>query len=175
MTALQLSKCLAKHRQFGVAIDTNLLLLLWVGNFERSLIQRFKRTRKYTEADFDLLVALARQIRLLVTTPSILTEVSNLAGQLPEDTAEEFRSEMKRDIQQFDERHFPCKLVVQENTFIPLGLADSTLTLLARQKALVLTDDLPLYIQLAAAKLPVINFTHIRAAAYDWKARWFSS
>jgi len=169
VTTSELSKCLAKHRQSGVAIDTNLLLLLWVGNFDRSLIQRFKRTQKYTEADFDLLVALGQQIRLLVTTPNILTEVSNLAGQLHEDTAQEFRSEMRIDIEKFDERHFPCKLIVKEDTFIPLGLTDSTLTLLARQKTLILTDDLPLYVQLAAAKLPVINFTHVRSAAYDWK------
>ena len=170
MTASELSKCLAKHRRFGLAIDTNLLLLLWVGNLDRSLIQRFKRTAQYTEADFDLLIALVKQTRLLVTTPNILTEVSNLAGQLHEDTAEEFRCEMKRDIQQFNERHFPCKLVVLENGFVRLGLTDSTLTLLAREKTLVLTDDLPLYAQLASAKLPVINFTHIRSAAYGWKA-----
>lgn len=170
MIAADLSKYLAKHRQSGVAIDSNLLLLLWIGSFDRSLITRFKRTQKYTEPDFDLLVSLLTSVRLLVTTPNILTEVSNLAGQLPEHIAEDFRFEMKLVIQRFDEQHYPGKLAVAENCFISLGLTDSTLTLLARNKTLILTDDLPLYAQLSSAKLPVINFTHIRSAAYGWKA-----
>jgi len=170
VTTTALFKLLARHRQSGVAIDSNLLLLLWIGSFDRSLIQRFKRTQKYTEADFDLLVSLMPRVRMLVTTPNVLTEVSNLAGQLPEQMAEEFRVEMQRIVQQLNEQHFPCKLAVAENCFVSLGLTDSTLTMLARNKVLILTDDLPLYAQLNLEKMPVINFTHIRSLIYGWKA-----
>ena len=53
--------------------------------------------------------------------------------------------------------------------FLRLGLADSTLLNLARQDVLVLTDDHPLYQQLANDNLPALNFTHVRASAYDWQ------
>ena len=168
MISKELSKLLSRHRQ-GVAVDSNLLLLLWIGSFDRSLIKRFKRTQKYTESDFDLLVALVARVRLLVTTPNVLTEVSNLAGQLPEQTAEEFRSEMRRVVEQISEQHFPCKLAAAENCFISVGLTDSTLTLLARKKILIMTDDLPLYALLHSERMPVINFTHVRSAAYGWE------
>ena len=170
MNVVDLPKLLARHRQSGVAIDSNLLLLLWIGSFDRSLIQRFKRTQKYAETDYDLLVSLVARVKLLVTTPNVLTEVSNLAGQLPQQMAEEFRVEMQRVIDQFNEQHFPCKLAAAENCFISLGLTDSTLAILARKKILVLTDDLPLYAQLHSAKMPVINFTHVRSTAYGWEA-----
>jgi hypothetical protein len=169
VTTTELSNRLARHRQTGVAIDSNLLLLLWIGSFDRSLIGRFKRTQKYTETDFDLLLGLVARVRLLVTTPSVLTEVSNLAGQLPEEMAEEFRSEMHSAVERLSERHFPCKLAVSESSFVRLGLTDTTLAMLAKDKVLVLTDDLPLYAQLNSDGMPVMNFTHFRSAAYGWE------
>lgn len=170
MSSQELSKLLNRHRQSGVAIDSNLLLLLWIGSFDRSLIVRFKRTQKYTEADFDLLVSVLARVRVIVTTPHVLTEVSNLAGQLPQDMAEEFRSEMCVAVETLNERNFSVKLAVAEKHFTALGLTDCTLTLLAQQKILVLTDDLPLYAKLNSDAMPVINFTHIRSSAYNWKA-----
>jgi hypothetical protein len=164
-----LFKILNRHRQSGVAIDSNLLLLLWIGSFDRSLITRFKRTQKYTEADFDLLFNLLKRVRLIVTTPHILTEVTNLAGQLPEQMAEEFRSEIRNVVEQISERYFSFKIAAAEACFISLGLTDCTLTLLARRKILVLTDDLPLYAKLNSDGLAVINFTHIRSEAYGWE------
>lgn len=118
---MDLPKLLARHRQLGVAIDSNLLLLLWIGSFDRSLIQRFKRTQKYTETDYDLLVSLVARVKLLVTTPNVLTEVSNLAGQLPQQMAEEFRAEMQRVIAQFNEQHFPVNLLLQKTVLFLLA------------------------------------------------------
>ncbi|HEY9174378.1 MAG TPA: hypothetical protein VI136_19005 [Verrucomicrobiae bacterium] len=122
MTAEQLFKLLAKHRQSGVALDSNLLLLLWIGSFDRSLVSRFKRTQKYTEFDFDLLVELIRRIPLLVTTPSVLTEVSNLAGQLPEPLGNLFRDEMRCAIGKLDEKHIASRKAASEASFVRLGV-----------------------------------------------------
>lgn len=159
---------LAKYRDIGVIIDTQLLLLLWVGSFDRSLVGRFKRIKKYEESDFDLLVDVITRCPRLVTTPNVLTEVCNLAGQLPEETAEEFRNEFRLAVKKLDERLLRSEEVVEDKAFLRLGLADGTIINLARQKMLVLTDDLPLYAQLVEENLPAINFTHLRASAYDW-------
>ena len=160
---------LAQHRKSGVAIDTQLLLLLWIGNFDRSQIGRFKRLRQYTETDFDLLCGLVACCPKLVTTPNVLTEVSNLAGQLPGELAEEFREEFRRVVTKLNEQHFDSISVTQSDSFLRLGLADGTLLKLARQNVLVLTDDHLLYQQLANDHLPALNFTYVRTSAYGWK------
>ncbi len=165
----ELKSRLGRFREAGVAIDTQLLLLLWIGGFDRQLIGRFKRVRQYIETDFDLLLAVVEMCPRLVTTPNVLTEVINLAGQLPEQTAWEFREELRRMIPTWDERVFPSRERVQSESFLKLGLADSTLEGLARQNVLVLTDDFPLYGSLEGLGLPALSFTHLRAEAYHWK------
>lgn len=50
-----ISGLISKHRENGVLIDSNLLLLLLVGMFDRNLIERIKRLNKYSVRDFDLL------------------------------------------------------------------------------------------------------------------------
>ena len=72
------------YRWEGLLIDSNLLLLLFVGLRDRDRIQKFKRTAQFTIRDFERLAAFIRRFKEVVTTPSILTEVSNLLGQLPE-------------------------------------------------------------------------------------------
>lgn len=159
---------LAQHRNSGIAIDTNLLLLLWIGNFDRTQIGRFKRLQKYVRSDFDLLLDLVSHCPKLVTTPNIMTQVSDLAGQLPGELAEEFREEFRRVVEKLIERYYESAAVAKPDAFLRFGLADGTLLELARQEVLILTDDLPLYIQLANENLPAINFTYVRASVYNW-------
>lgn len=165
----QLMATLARFRESGVAIDTQLLLLLWIGGFDRQLFESFKRVKqRYVETDYDLLLAVVGMCPKLVTTPNVLTEVVNLAGQLPDQTALEFREELRRVIPSWDERVFASRERVQDKSFLKLGLADSTLEGLARQNVLVLTHDFPLYGSLMNAGLPAMNFTHLRAEFYHW-------
>lgn len=65
-------------------IDTNLLLVLLIGALDLGHVERFKRTKPYTRNDDELLLAFIGEFERLITTPNILTEVSNLAGQLSE-------------------------------------------------------------------------------------------
>lgn len=78
-----LEQLLIEYRTEGVVADTNLLLLYVVGAHDPERIGRFPRTDTYTEDDFDLLERLLGYFETAVTTPPILTEVSNLLGQLP--------------------------------------------------------------------------------------------
>ena len=64
-----------------VAIDTNLLLLLVVGETDRGWIKHHKRLGAYDIDAYELLVEIIRDISRVVVTPNILTEVSNLACQ----------------------------------------------------------------------------------------------
>jgi hypothetical protein len=71
-----------RHGRAAVFFDTNILLLLVVGFYDRQLISQFKRTLSYTPEDYDLVDAFVGEFENIVTTSSVLTEVSNLAGQL---------------------------------------------------------------------------------------------
>lgn len=148
-------------------VDTNLLLLLLVGSADRSQIERFKRTTRYTPEDFDLLEAYVSQFEGLLVTPNVLTEVSNLTGQL----AEPFRSRVFGTIgllaAQVTEEYVPSAAVTREPEFVRLGLTDVSILLATRERAEVLTDDLPLYLKLARSGVSAVNFNHLRTAAWE--------
>ena len=63
-------------------IDTNLLVLLVVGETDRALISKHRRTRAYRVEDYELLVRLINETdRQVFVTPNTLTEASNLLAQ----------------------------------------------------------------------------------------------
>src|SRR5437667_6470122 len=80
----------ARHARAGILVDSNILLLLLVGNFNRRLISKFKRTQTFDEQDYDILVDLLANFGSIHTTPHVLTEVSNLSRSLPIRNIEDF-------------------------------------------------------------------------------------
>src|SRR5947209_5199356 len=62
----------------GLLVDTNLLVLLTIGAVNRKRIEEFKRTRQYSEPDFDLLVQVLGRMAPLYTVAHVMAEVSNL-------------------------------------------------------------------------------------------------
>ena len=68
-----------KHCQSDILVDTNLLLLLMIGAVEEKLIGG-KRTERYTVDHYRSLSNILKDFQHLITTPHILTEVSNLGG-----------------------------------------------------------------------------------------------
>jgi hypothetical protein len=88
----QTSRLLGRYAKRGVLIDAKILLLYLIGSYDRSLIPRFKRTRQFTVEDYATLLLLLHPFDAVITTPNILTEVSNLSGQLVEPArSERFR------------------------------------------------------------------------------------
>ena len=74
----------SRYRRQGILIDTNILLLYFVGTVNRERISQFNRTEKFTPEDYDILQSMMQQFQKIVTTPNILTEVSNLINQIKE-------------------------------------------------------------------------------------------
>jgi hypothetical protein len=159
MTDLQ--GLIEKHRSNGLLIDTNLLLLYVVGRTNKNRIPNFKRTQKYTIEDFELLTDLVGQFRVLITTPHVLTEVSNLAA-LHGAELSAFRGLFKQTIEEMDEQYDESRLIAGHSSFERLGLADAAISTLSRRSFLVLTDDLDLHAALSRAGVDAINFNHIR-------------
>ena len=50
---------IGKYRNAGVLVDTNLLLLFFVGAYDKRLIERWSRTNdRFVSVDYDVLVEL---------------------------------------------------------------------------------------------------------------------
>ena len=153
---------IARHRQQPVLDDANILLLHFIGSFDRDLVGRFKRTAQYVPDDFILLRRLLSLFRGILTTPNILTEVSNLASRIQDPLRTHVFESFRDRIQVLDERFVPSAEASRQDEFTRLGLTDVVLARIAAKQFLVLTDDLNLYLCLEQHGVDVLNFSHIR-------------
>jgi rRNA-processing protein FCF1 len=151
----------------SLLIDTNLLVLYTIGTVNRDRIENFKRTQSYSKSDYDLLLEFLGRFRLLFTVAHVMAEVSNLTD-LGGDERLLSRSVLAKTIGIMQEPHVPSLHAANGRSFAELGLADSAILVVARErKCTVLTDDVVLYLSLEAEGLPVVNFTHLREQ--DWQ------
>ena len=153
---------LARYRSLGILVDTNILLLYVVGLVNRDRIPRFKRTQQFIPEDFDLLTQILRSFQTIVTTPNILTEVNSLANQLGEPERSRCFHLFSQAIANLQETYETSALLAQSPEFPRIGLTDCSILSAARDRYLVLTDDLQLAAQLQSQNIDTINFNNIR-------------
>ncbi len=156
-------------RSKTLLLDTNLLLLLFIGGKDLSLIQKAKTLSAFLEDDYDLLEEIVNHnsFNRLVTTPHIMTEVSNLLGKERDDIRELGREAMAEFISKCTEHTDSSAVLVSEPEFNRLGLTDVAIAVASRLPAFVLTADLPLYLHVSSSGLEVENFNHIRQGAWN--------
>ena len=156
-------RLMQQYRSRGVLVDSNILLLLFVGSFDRLLIAKFKRTAgRFSVEEFDLLKNLLACFDRVVTTPHILAEVNSLSNQMGEPTRTRFFSDFARKIPLLQEEYVVSAHAAQVEAFSKLGLTDSGILHLVRGNYLVLTDDFTLYGFLEKSGIDVLNFNHLR-------------
>ena len=157
-----------KYKPKGILVDTNILILWFVGSVNRQLIPKFNRTEKFTPEDYDLLVRILASFSKIVTTPNILTEVSNLVIKdikEPEMTkCFENLAEALSMMTSFklEEHYIESHLVAGVNKISEFGITDCSILELARNRYLVLTSEWKLTQYLESCKVDVINFNHLR-------------
>jgi rRNA-processing protein FCF1 len=160
-----LLEIIRKYQNKGILVDTNLLLLYFLGKVAPDQIERFKRTSdRYTRNDYDLLAAFLRHFSVIATTPNVLTEVSNLSGQLTGGVRDRCFHEFAKQIVQLDETYVPSTSVRKRPYFARFGLTDCAIVNLAKGLYLVLTDDAELSALLMREGVDVINFNRVRFA-----------
>lgn len=159
---------IARYRDAGVLVDTNLLLLYFVGWYDQGLIERWSRTSdRFVSLDYDLLLLLLEPFEKLVVTPHVLTEVSNMLGYLAEPAKTRCRERLAQIVRSvMEEKRTPAADLSEDPAFIPFGIADTSILEAAVGSYLVLTDDLPLYAYLLGHGVEVLNFNEIRGLAY---------
>jgi rRNA-processing protein FCF1 len=156
------AEIIARYRGSGVLVDTNLLLMYFVGVHDPGEIARFKRTTRFTSEDHALLLDFLGRFRRLVTTPHILTEVSNLAGQMADRTRAGIFETLSAGMVLLDEQHDPAAKLASDPSFRRFGITDSAVLHRARGRYLVLTDDFRLSQYLQSEGVDVFNFHHLR-------------
>jgi hypothetical protein len=149
-----------EYRGKRVLLDSNLLLLFLIGSYERSRIARFKRTSGFSERDFDILAGLMTAFRHMVTTPHVLTEVSNLANALPENLKPSWSEHFALRTASLIELFEPAAEVMREESFLPFGLTDAAIHRAATD-TLILTEDFRLSGFLNLRGVAVLNFKEL--------------
>jgi hypothetical protein len=157
-------KLIAKYRAKGILLDTNLLLLLFVGLVDSDWVNDFGRTKnqQFTKKEFLLLEGIVKTFSKIVTTPHILTETSNFAFQVDGKRQHSVLQVIAKSIQSFKERREESKKLVLADGFYNFGLTDAAILDLPPKRYLVLSVDAPLVIALQKKGVDAINFNHLR-------------
>jgi len=152
-----------RYRPKGILIDANLALLYLVGSHDLRLIGdgKYNKLSKYVIEDYQLLVRLKKVFKKAVTTPHVLTEVSNLTNDLPEQTKAECLKKFHETFVEIDELTIPSLDAAQRPEFPFLGLTDSALAIVS-DRYLIVTDDARLVKKLNESRLEALNFNHLR-------------
>lgn len=111
-----------QYQPKGILVDTNILLLLFVGTVNRDRISRFNRTEKFTPEDFDTLETILKTFRTRVTTPNILTEVNSFINQIGEPERSQCLNLFARNISGFNEQYLESQQVAKNPKFALIGL-----------------------------------------------------
>lgn len=162
-----INSLLSRYRSKGIVIDTNILLLYFVGIVNRERISRFKRTEQFLPEDYDLLRQILSYFQKIVTTPNILTEVNSLANQLGEPERSQWFAIFAQGISSLDEFYIESRSVATSERFTKFGLTDCGILNLARDQYLVLTDDLKLALYLQKERIDTINFNNLRVSGWS--------
>ena len=147
-----------KRNFFGI----NLLVHWIVGNLDSSRIG----TRRLKEFNLDHLTILndiVNQYDHHVSTPNILTEVSNFIGPGFQKLCKNGAKTLGLYIESLKEIYVPSKKVLSEPFYQSLGLADSSMIELAKNGNYVITADGQLYGRMAHLRVDVDNFWHLTA------------
>jgi rRNA-processing protein FCF1 len=149
----------------GILIDTNILLLLFVGGVNRERISKFKRTQQFVPEDYDVLLVFLQNFKKFVITPNILTEVNSLANQLGEPERSKCfikLADYVSNLEKVEEVYRESRSLVTIDKFVKFGLTDCGILDLAQNQYLVLTDDGKLANYLNSLGIDALNFNHLR-------------
>ncbi|WP_204102286.1 MULTISPECIES: PIN domain-containing protein [Spirulina sp. CCY15215] len=157
-----INNLLQRYKQKGLLIDTNILLVLFVGKVNRQRISQFNRTEGFTAKDYDVLIKIIKRFSKIVTTPNILTEVNSLINQLKEPERSQCLELFSDLLSRVDEFYLESKRISEIEKFSKFGLTDCGILDLAKDRYLVLTNDFKLANYLESRGIDTINFTHIQ-------------
>lgn len=160
----EIDELVTKHGKNGVLLDANLLILCLIGRMNPRRIVGFDRTSSFDARDYEILEHLLARFQKVITTPHILTEVSNLVGKLQQTELLKIRDLLAKWINSTLEVYEASSAVVTDTAYKSFGLTDAAISSLCqRDGILLLTADVALYGALWNRGLEAMNFKRIQA------------
>jgi len=167
----EIEKYVVSYTPRGLLVDTNVLILFLIGQYNTEFIQKIGRLSGYSADDFEILkkVFFIFSSRKLIITPQVIAELSNLTitkgmreggkciiAYLK--TVIDFLKSSLEEHQKID-----CLYDAQIEILGRYGFTDMTMFELAKKEKLpIITDDLNLHIYASSNGVPVINFQHVK-------------
>jgi hypothetical protein len=111
----------------------------------------------FSESDFERVSKFIDYFDLKITTPHILTEVSDHINN-----RQYLQSGLKAYIENTKEIFIESLVLSKKDSFLKFGLADTSVSYTAKDTYLIFTDDKPLYGFLMNLKIDVVNLDQIR-------------
>jgi rRNA-processing protein FCF1 len=150
VSATNLERRAVLSRQ-GLLLDSNLLVVVFVGLWRRSFIGRRVTGDEYDDLDFEYLSMLIGRSNPWIVTPHILTEVDNRLDRIGDPGRVECRRVLESILATMKESSSRAIQIVDDLAFSRIGLADAAILRVARnRRCLVLTSDAGLYAELVA-------------------------
>jgi hypothetical protein len=118
-----------------------------------------KGTQEYSLDDLRVIGGFLEPFNCILTTPNIMTEVSNLSGRFRHDIKQLFRRMLRdRFLEVLDEKYITTHSAALHPFFDQLGVTDAAIGVLADQGLLVLTNDLDLTLMLESRNLDCVHY-----------------
>ena len=150
----------------GIYIDSNLLVLLVLGEVDVRLVGKHPLVRQFTPFGLATLWRFIESIPKVFLTPNTLTETSNLLGK-----SKEFRSVLRAVIglDKGQETFVRSQVAANNRKFIDVGLTDAALLESASSTRPLITADFDLY-GMATAKGDGVayNFMHFQTGSISF-------
>jgi hypothetical protein len=154
-------KSIPKSSQTAI-LDTNLVLLWLVAKSDPGLLARYKRVQMFTDRDIPLLDQMLGSFQRNLTTPQVLTEVSNFLGQAPPYAQQQLKSTFAEYISARQEIYVRSADLATHRVFLELGLTDCSLEDASFQHTII-TTDYRLTGKIVSMGGRALNFNHARA------------
>lgn len=170
----EIKKYIFNYNPDGLILDTNILILLLIGNYDKNLIETYPPLtdtgKSYTVDDFKVLSEILGFFKTLVITPQILSELSSLVikptNGLYDAVRDKYISSIVARLRNSQERFHKSRFLwdLEIKILRDYGFTDMNLIGLSKNKKLpILTDDLPFYIY-AQQTIPIMNYQTIKYA-----------
>ena len=148
----------------SVLIDTNLLVLLVVGSYDKNRIGRHKRTKEFDKSDYEILCEFLLNYDKVWTTIHCLAETSNLLKQTSKVESQQLLFHLSAFFSSplVFESQYQYELLMKHPSFLRFGVADTGFLMKSKKVSCSITADLDLFSEVLRTQSTVVNFNHLR-------------
>lgn len=153
----------------GIIVDTGPLILLLAGYYNYDLIGKNKLTAEFTKEDFDILNGFLSNFRIIIVTPHVLAEVSNLINNgIDKSKFADFIDKIIEKLSDLKEVYVQKDEIIFREELKKVGITDTAILLSSEKDGnLILTKDFKFEGLCRSKGLPVIHFDkELRAVSW---------